>query len=202
MGKGVFEQLTGIASGRIDILAAVVCALAFAAVAFTAGGMCIALVAPRRGAVSACPARVVHYLAIRDHRLSMLLFACALVMTCGLFQDYSIRAWAVSAYAWGKDNQVEVVSHKLVWADVSLAGILYSLSLAAMYLPAVYIMQRRACEAALMARVWKSQAEIDKWLGELGFVNTTKIGWPKILAIVTPALSGPIANVVFGLSGK
>jgi hypothetical protein len=120
----------------------------------------------------------------RNH-LSLLLYLSTFLLILGLFRGSADFSWAKTFLSEGSAN---VIKELLSNVSTVLGGF-YTLLIACTYLPAAYIIQRRA-ENALGRNVGDTEAELKK----LGFTFSFSDAIPRILAIAGPFLTGAVGD--------
>jgi hypothetical protein len=124
--------------------------------------------------------------------LRIILYAGTVLLVTAILLKESIYQWAL-AYT-PQDDAIET-ARNFVTSLLTLEGGFYTLVLAAAYLPAALVLQRRA---QLLVGPSLDEAEEETKLKEYGMNFSLKESLPRILAILGPFLTGPVAELLTG----
>lgn len=131
-------------------------------------------------------------LSTRMKYLRIILYTGTALLVTAILLKKSIYQWTL-AYT-PQDDALETASN-FVTSLLTLEGGFYTLVLAAAYFPAALVLQRRA---QLMVGPSLDDAEQETKLKEYGFNFSLKETLPRILAILGPFLTGPVADLLTG----
>jgi hypothetical protein len=127
--------------------------------------------------------------------LRVFLYAGTAGLVAGVLRMNATISWMQSFLIAADEPTLDTLRTTLV----GTIGTFYSLMLASLYLPAVFIVRERARgvihAAAVPAKV-KTAA-----LGETNFSTSLKDVLPKIVALLGPVLAGPVGEFLKNLSG-
>jgi len=131
-------------------------------------------------------------LSTRMKTLRIILYAGTLLLITAILLKKAIYQWAL-AYT-PQDDALEI-ARNFVASLLTLEGGFYTLVLAAAYLPAALVLQRRA---QVLVGLSLDEAEQEVKLKEYGLNFSLKESLPRILAILGPFLTGPVADFLTG----
>jgi hypothetical protein len=129
--------------------------------------------------------------------LRVILYVGTLLLVTTMLLKNSIFQWAL-AYTSQKEAAL-VTAKSLVASFMSMDGTFYTLMLAAAYLPASFILKRRA---RLLAGLPADEAEVEKKLEEYGLTLSYVKSIPRALAIFAPFLAGPLGELISNILFK
>jgi hypothetical protein len=132
----------------------------------------------------------------RMNYLRLVLYVGTLLLVTGVLLMRSIFHWSLTfvARAGGADGfeKIEGLTSNIVSAEAGF----YTLILAGVYLPAAFILQRRARS---LQGLPKEPSEKNQKLQDYGMTFSFRESLPRIVAILGPFLVGPIGDLVKNL---
>jgi len=131
-------------------------------------------------------------LSMKTKDMSIILYTgTALLVTAIMLKD-AIYQWSLAYTA--QDSSIEI-ARDFITSLLAWEGGFYTLVLAAAYLPAMLVLQRRA---QLLMGPAVSETEKEIKFKELGMNFSLKESLPHILAILGPFLTGPVGDLLTG----
>jgi hypothetical protein len=121
--------------------------------------------------------------------LRTILYAGTLLLILTVLLKKSIYQWSL-AYT-SQEARAAKTAASFVSNLLTVEGGFYTLVLVAVYLPAAFVLQRRA---SLLDKLPTEEPEKEKKLQEYGMTFSFKESLPRILAILGPILVGPIGE--------
>ena len=131
-------------------------------------------------------------LSTRMKYLRIILYTGTLLLVTAILLKKSIYQWSL-AYT-PQDDAIDT-ARNFVTSLLTLEGGFYTLVLAAAYFPAALVLQRRA---QLLVGTSLDETEKEIKLKEHGMNFSLKESLPRILAILGPFLTGPVADLLTG----
>lgn len=125
--------------------------------------------------------------------LRTVLYTGTFLLVTAILLKKSIYQWSLAYIS--QDEAIIGVARDFVSSLLTLEGGFYTLVLAAGYLPAALVLQRRA---QLLFDESADEVEKEKKLQEFGTTFSFKESLPHILAILGPLLTGPIGDFLTG----
>lgn len=123
--------------------------------------------------------------------LRLILYTGTFLLVTTMLLKKSIYQWSLAYLS--QDETIITVARDFISSLLTLDGGFYTLVLAAGYLPAALILQRRA---RLLFDESVEEMEKEKKLQEFGMTFSLKESLPRILAILGPLLTGPIGDLL------
>ncbi|MFY9621635.1 MAG: hypothetical protein WAM70_19765 [Pyrinomonadaceae bacterium] len=120
----------------------------------------------------------------------IVLYVGTLLLVIGIVRMSVVTQWALSFVSPGAVEAVQTLNTGVI----STTGGFYTLITAAVYLPAAYILQRRA--KFLVQQQGQPADNQKETLDKAGLTFSFKETAPRVLAILGPLLAGPIADLV------
>lgn len=151
--------------------------------------ICILLLPAREASPAESPATDLKEISRRMKSLRLILYTGTLLLVVTLLLKKAIYQWSL-AYV-PQDGALEA-ARNLLDAFLTLDGGFYSLVLAAVYLPAALILHRRA---QVLVESSLGEPEQETKLKEFGLNFSLRESLPRLLAIIAPFLTGPIAQL-------
>ena len=124
--------------------------------------------------------------------LRIILYTGTVLLVTAILLKKSIYQWSLAYTA--QDDAIET-ARNFVTSLLTLEGGFYTLVLAAAYFPAALVLQRRA---ELLAGPSLDETEKEIKLKEHGMNFSLQESLPRILAILAPFLTGPVADLLTG----
>jgi hypothetical protein len=129
-------------------------------------------------------------LANRMKDLQLILYTGTLLLIVTILVKKSVYQWSL-AYTSQEENLAES-ARNFVSSLLTLDGGFYTMVLAAAYLPAALVLQRRT---NLLVNLPVEETEKEKKLKEYGLTFSLTESLPRILAILGPFLVGPVGEL-------
>lgn len=129
-------------------------------------------------------------IAAQTKHLRLVLYVGTVMLVTGVLLMRSVYQW-VLAFLW-RDAQVVKVADRFLSELLSIEGAYFTFILAAVYLPAAFILQRRADSLAELPELETEKEQVLKDYG-LGVSLTQSL--PRVLAILGPLLAGPVGEL-------
>ena len=130
----------------------------------------------------------------RMNYLRSVLYVGTLVLVVGVLLMKSIFQWSLAFIRQpGDGDAVEKIVEGFTSSIVAADAGFYTLLLAAVYLPAAFILQWRARS---LKGLPKERSERDKVLHGHGLTFSFKESFPRIVAILGPFLAGPVSELI------
>jgi hypothetical protein len=138
-------------------------------------------------------------------QLKQLLFVFTLgaaVLVASSLQIYAMLQWSLSCLQPLLDGGDSALYHsveRLALSFVTWRGLIYTLWLSAIYLPAAYILRSRAIALAVAADDGHSINSQHRWMEERGLSLSVTDMLPRLAALLAPLLTGPAAELIRSL---
>jgi hypothetical protein len=130
------------------------------------------------------------YLSNKKGDLEIALYVATLLLIVGVLRANAISSWSLTFMT---SETVEIAKNFLTNLTTILGGF-FTLLLAITYLPAIYTIQQRG--KTLLEDSLKDKVEPSDPLRKTEFTFSLKDSLPRILAIIAPFLTGPIADLL------
>ena len=130
-------------------------------------------------------------LANRMKKLQIVLYTGTVLLVATMLLKNSIFQWALAYLS--QEEQFTEIARDFVSSLLSMDGIFYTLVLAAAYLPAAFVLHRRA---RILADFPSEEIEKEKKLQEHGMTISFTESLPRILAILGSILVGPVGELL------
>jgi hypothetical protein len=127
--------------------------------------------------------------------LRFILYVGTCLLVAAVLLKKSLYQWSL-AFA-SRDEQLAKVGEAFLSSFLSVEGGFYTLMLAAMYLPAAYVLYKRAWT---LKNLPEEETKKEEMLKEHGMTFSLTESLPRILAILGPLLAGPIGDLLKGVS--
>lgn len=122
--------------------------------------------------------------------LRVVLYAGTFMLVSGVLLIRSVYQWSVAFLL--RDDLALKVGDKFLSDLLSIEGAYFTLVLAVVYLPAAFILQRRADSLTELPEL---EAEKEQVLKDYGLGFSLMQSLPRVLAILGPVLAGPIGEL-------
>lgn len=123
--------------------------------------------------------------------LRTILYAGTLLLVVTMLLKNSTFQWAL-AYTSQEDAELGI-ARSLIAGFLNMDGTFYTLLLVVAYLPAWFVLQRRA---RLLADLPVEEVELEKKLQDYGMSFSFVKSIPRVLAIIAPFLAGPVGDLI------
>jgi hypothetical protein len=122
--------------------------------------------------------------------LRLVLYLGTFMLVSGVLLIRSVYQWSLAFLL--RDDQAVKIAERFFSDLLSIEGAYFTLVLAVVYLPAAFILQRRADSLSELPEL---DTEKEKVLKEYGLGFSVMQSLPRILAILGPLLAGPIGEL-------
>jgi len=112
------------------------------------------------------------------------------MLVSGVLLIRSVYQWSLAFLL--RDDQAVKVAERFFSDLLSIEGAYFTLVLAVVYLPAAFILQRRADSLSELPEL---DTEKEKVLKEYGLGFSVMQSLPRVLAILGPLLAGPVGEL-------
>ncbi len=155
--------------------------------------ICATLLPSQDESIDASSAAGLKGLSTRMKYLRIILYTGTILLVTAILLKKSIYEWSL-AYIYPQDDAMET-ARNFVASLLTLDGSFYTLVLAAAYFPAALVLQRRS---QVLVGLSLDETEQEVKLKEYGMNFSLKESLPRILAILGPLLTGPVAEFLTG----
>ena len=125
--------------------------------------------------------------------LRLILYVGTLLLVAAVLLKKSLYQWSLAFTS--RDEQLAKAAEGFLSSFLSVEGGFYTLMLAAMYLPAAYLIHRRALR---LGNLPKEEAKVEEALKTHGLAFSFTESLPRILAILGPVIAGPVGDLLKG----
>jgi hypothetical protein len=129
------------------------------------------------------------------------LWMCSMTLVAGVLEVGSLYDWGMKAASYAYRNP-GIATSPLKLAVPLAFGVLYSASIATIYVLPAVVLRRQALELAAAATGTQSMRVRQAWLSKQGIRDDTWGTVLRVAAIAAPALTGPIAEILKAVGGK
>jgi hypothetical protein len=129
-------------------------------------------------------------IATQSKYLRLVLYVGTFMLVSGVLLIRSVYQWSLAFLL--RDDQAVKVAERFFSDLLSIEGAYFTLVLAVVYLPAAFLLQRRADSLSELPEL---DTEKEKVLKEYGLGFSFMQSLPRILAILGPLLAGPIGEL-------